>query len=514
MSQLIKQMEAEYQTISFPAAYVGNPLIEALPTIFSEDAVRQSVRNFPRIAFTTERALPIHERIHCVSAIEDLVVPLPSMYEVESALSIMLRRGYAARNPFNQEWRRKLFRIQEEMRELLEEYQVRSRSVPAMMITGVSGGGKTTLIEGLLEMYPQVIVHTNYRGSAFAVKQLVWIRVNASFDASLKGLVLSLFGAVDEALGTTYRNQYENSKASIDTMIGRWAQIVATHHLGVIFIDEIQCLLLRGDEEAKLALSLFLKIGNVCRLPMIFGGTYAAVKLFSKVARNARRVCSGGYFDLELPISHADPLWNMGVLEVVWKYQWVSKPAVLDDNLRKVIFELTQGILAVLIALHRAAQVYAIRNKLDTVDTPVLRKVYLTQFVLLHPALSALKSKQSNRLEKFEDLLPPKDQLDSLLKPTTTEVRADLLERLLALNVTELADITADTSKERSSPSKMKSSDDSNSSKNKREAAEELLQKISRNQDMQDLLRRAGLFSSVLATENRTDCSGGDVVTS
>lgn len=499
MSRLIEQEEAQYKTIGGPAAYVGNPLIEALPIVFSEEVVRQDVRNFPRIAFNAERALPPHERVHCVSAVEDLVIPLPSLFEVESAMSVMLRRGYATRNPLDKAWRRKVLCIQGEMSDPLEAYQTRSKSVPAMMITGVSGGGKTTLAESLLEMYPQVIVHQSYKGVAFPVKQLVWIRVNASFDASLKGLVLSLFGAVDDALSTSYRSQYEKSKISIDTMIGRWAQVVTTHHLGVLFVDEIQCLLLRGDEEAKLALSLFLKIGNVCRLPIIYGGTYASVKLFSKIARNARRVCSGGYFDLELPASHKDPLWDQGIVPVVWNYQWVSKPAPLDDSLKVVIFELTQGILAVLIALHRAAQVYAIRNRIETVDVAVLRKIYVTQFVLLHPALSALQSKKANRLEKFEDLLPPKDQLNSLLKATTTEARAELLEKLLALNSADLARIPAES---QSGAEKMRIGSDVSASKDS-QAAKLLLKKIGSDPEMRELARRVGLIGG--ATERVTE---------
>ena len=210
------------------------------------------------------------------------------------------------------------------MSESLGDYQVRSKSVPAIMVTGVSGGGKTTLVDGLLEMYPQTIIHTKYKDEPFNVKQLVWIGVNASFDASLKGLVLAMFGAVDAALGTDYRRQYEKSRHTIDSLIGNLSQVFATYHLGVLFVDEIQCLMLRGNDEAKLALSLFLKIANECKVPIVFGGTYAAAKLFSTVARNARRVCSGGYFDLALATGYDDLVWDKLVVEFAWKKYRVS----------------------------------------------------------------------------------------------------------------------------------------------------------------------------------------------
>lgn len=478
---------AQYQSITAPAAYVGNPLIEALPKIFCEDDVSKKLRHIPKVATTIETALPPHERIHCVSAIEDLVIPLPIAFDVEAALSVLIRRGYAARNPFNREWRHKHFNIKKEMSEPLENYQIRSKSAPAIMVTGVSGSGKTTLVESLLEMYPQTITHTEYMGESFNVRQLVWIGVNASFDASLRGLILSMFGAVDVALGKNYRQQYEKSRHTIDTLIGNLAQVFTTHHLGVLFVDEIQCLMLRGDKDAELALSLFLKIGNVCRIPIVFGGTYAAVKLFSKVARNARRVCSGGYFDLELSRKFDEEVWDKLVVEVVWKkFQWVKKPAPLTEDLRKKIFHLSQGIMAIFIALHRAAQVHAIRNNFESVDENVLQIVYDRQFVLMHPALSALRSKKANRLEKFEDLLPPKDQLDALLRPNQTEIVAERIQRLLAANHSSTGEATASgTELEKSSDTKRG---------NTEQAAVELLQQIGANPELKELAIQAGLI--------------------
>lgn len=475
---------AHYQSVTAPLSYVGNPLIEALPRIFSEDDVDRKLRYIPNAATDIEKALLPHERIHCVSAIEDLVIPLPISFDVESALSVLIRRGYAARNPFNREWRRRHATLKKKMSEPLAEYEVRSKSVPAIMVTGVSGSGKTTLIENLLEMYPQTITHTNYKGESFNVKQLVWIAVNASFDASLRGLVLSMFGAVDAALGTNYRQQYEKSRHTIDTMIGNLSQVFATHHLGVLFVDEIQCLMLRGDKEAELALSLFLKLGNVCRVPIVFGGTYAAVRLFSKVARNARRVCSGGYFDLALPSKYDDIVWNKLIVELVWmKFQWVNNPTPLTEDLRKLIFHLSQGILAILIALLRAAQVHAIKNKLKTVDGKILKTVYGSQFVLMHAALEALRSNKRDRLEKFEDLLPPKDQLVALLRPNQTEITAERIQRLLEAS-------HADTEHQIASDSTTTYERQNDAD----QAAAELLKKIGTNPDLQELARRAGLL--------------------
>lgn len=498
MTRLIKDIPAEYQALQAPAAYVGNPLIEALPPIFNEESIWLDLQHFPKRASDIERALPSHERVHCVSAIDDLVIPLPIAFDVEAALSVMIRRGYAPRNPFDIAWRRQHFRLRETMSEPLNDYQVRAKSVPALMVVAVSGGGKTTLMESLLEMYPQTIIHTKYKEQSFNVKQLVWIAVNASFDASLKGLVLAMFGAVDEALGTSYRKQYEKSRLTIDTMLGNLAQVFATHHLGVLFVDEIQCLMLRGDSEAKLALNLFLKIANVCKVPLVFGGTYAVAQLFSTVARNARRICSGGYFDLALPTSYNDIVWDKLIVEPIWsKYQWVPKPSPLSIELRQQIFTLTQGIPAVLVALHRASQAYAIRRGMETVNAKVLNKVYATQFVLLHPALDALRSKKKNRLEKFEDLLPPKDQMNTLLRPSNDEVLQERIQRLLGAaqgSSTQPVQLPQNATPNTLPSTAGTPSAESTDSGDASQAAKQLLVQIGADATLRELAQRAGLF--------------------
>ncbi len=234
--------------------------------------------------------------------------------------------------------------------------------------------------------------------------------MNASFDASLKGLVLAMFGAVDAALGTDYRRQYEKSKHTIDALIGNLSQVFATHYLGVLFVDEIQCLMLRGNDEAKTCPEPLLENCQrvqgpdrfwrhlCCREALLDGSEERAPGLQWRVLRPRpgdilRQSCLG----------------QAGRGICLEKNTNGCPSRLLSRlNMRKLIFRLTQSILAVFIALHRASQVYAIRRGMVTVDATVLREVYDKQFTLLHPALNALQSNKRTRLEKFEDLLPPK----------------------------------------------------------------------------------------------------------
>src|SRR5699024_3054395 len=55
----------------------------------------------------------------------------------------------------------------------------------SLSIIGISGIGKTTAIERLLLMYPQVIKHEAYEGQPFNHTQIVWLKIDCPYDGSL-----------------------------------------------------------------------------------------------------------------------------------------------------------------------------------------------------------------------------------------------------------------------------------------------------------------------------------------
>ena len=176
----------------------------------------------------------------------------------------------------------------------------------------------------------------------------------------------------------------------------------------------------------------------------------------------------------------------------------MPKPAPLTTELRKLIFRLTQGILAVFIALHRASQVYAIRRGMVTVDAAVLREVYGTQFTLLHPALNALQSNKRTRLEKFEDLLPPKDQMNTLLRPSNEEALLERIQHLFAAAQDPGAEskTLGQPTQAGLSPSQSDTPPEGLETSNEAvRAAAQFLAQIGSNAELKELARRAGLFS-------------------
>lgn len=74
----------------------------------------------------------------------------------------------------------------------------------------------------------------------FSMYQLTWIKLDCSYDGSVKGLCIDFFNKVDKLLGTNYFIKYGTSKRTVDTMLSVMSQIARNIGPGLLCIDEIQ----------------------------------------------------------------------------------------------------------------------------------------------------------------------------------------------------------------------------------------------------------------------------------
>ncbi len=148
----IRREDANYRDVALPD-YAGNPLIEALPEILSaEESMTQL--GHPIKYSKAEREIPPHLRQHCVKRLENLVIALPLHVRFESEISILLRGGYVSRNPtLSQTWQAMMATAttrSESPTPMPEHYR---SSAASMLLTGLSGIGKSTMLEIILNTY-------------------------------------------------------------------------------------------------------------------------------------------------------------------------------------------------------------------------------------------------------------------------------------------------------------------------------------------------------------------------
>jgi hypothetical protein len=117
-------------------------------------------------------------------------------------------------------------------------------------------------------------------------------------------------------------------------------------------------------------------------------------------------------------------------------YQWVRDPIPLDkDSMYGTLFDLSQGVTAVLLMLFRFAQTEAIRSGTESVTENILKEAYEKKLHPLHRILEALRTNDKRLLDKYDDLYlrafrevePPEsaNRLNEMLKQTQKQGAAN-----------------------------------------------------------------------------------------
>lgn len=412
-------------TPSLVPEYKGNPLIEALPPILSEQDAAALIAHFPARE-ENEHALPKEIRLHCINRLRHVVQPLFIHLELESAISSLIRSGYVSRSPMVPATWRHLHALSTDQRAMANFHS----SASTFSLVGLSGIGKTTALDAILRLYPQTIRHKSYKNQEFIHTQIVWLKIECPFDGSLSGLCRSFFRAVDQALGVDkYAKRYK-SKGGIPEMIQRMEQIATTYFIGAIFIDELQHLNAAKTGGKDNMLNFFVNLINAIGIPVAFIGTNPMVELFADVLRNARRACGLGTYDFKQPNEH-DPAWDL-LVETIWEYQWVNHIAPLTPDIRATLYDLTQGVTDFLAKLMILGQRYAIQSNIETLTEEVFKHVAETKMKLLKPLLAVLRSRDPMKMCKFEDLMPTDAQLNAMMEDVgvmSTESRLSILRQ-------------------------------------------------------------------------------------
>ena len=350
---------AVYQTAKL-SAYQGNPLIEALPPLNSflndSSALKGSLR------CTIE---DIHlngvERAHCICRIiDDFFQPLSQHIQLHERLSLMIRGGYVGRNPETGDWAKHIQNgyerdISGDLKAI--KFTDVNSTAQSMTLIGCSGNGKTTAMKQLLSLYPQVIYHPDRN-----FEQVVYLKIDCSHDGSLKELCLNFFRAMDRALGTTnYQKQYSTSKRpSIETLLAAMAQVANSHAVGVLIIDEIQHLSRSRSGGSEKMLNFFVTLVNTIGLPVILVGTPRAREIFEADMRSARRGSGLGAIFWD-PMEEGRE-WK-ALTDKLWSLQWLQKrDEVLSDEIRALWYDLSQGVLDIVVKLFVLCQLRAIAS--------------------------------------------------------------------------------------------------------------------------------------------------------
>lgn len=407
-------------------AYRHNPYVEALPQIQEWHEITDKIERLPAYE-ETDRDLPADIRLQLVQTIDNLILPSPVQIDLARRFSRMIRHGYMTRNPVKAEWKKQMRAAFKDLHWGSEDdgYEPLIRSsASGFSIIGASGVGKSTAIESVLGLFPQVIIHTEYNGQPFIQKQVVWLKLDCPKDGSLKSMLLNFFHSIDRAIAdrdigdqkprNTFYRKFINY--SVDMLLIEMGNVAHTLGLGLLVIDEIQRLSEAKSGGAQIMINTFVEMINTIGVPIVLVGTYKATKLLRKEFATARR--SAGQGDLIWTHMSEDEEWDY-MIKDLWEYQWTKVKTSWDEKLSATLYDECQGIIDFAVKLYKLVQWRAIGEGSEKITSSLIRQVAKDSLRLAKPMLDALRSGDENKLAMYSDLCI---DIDSYLYEATERV--------------------------------------------------------------------------------------------
>ncbi|TCO71811.1 ATP-binding protein [Marinisporobacter balticus] len=388
--------------------YADNPYIEALPAIFKEEKVIDQFTRYP-ILQENERFKSKNLRFHMIKRLKNFIQPLPDHFVIEGKLSSMIRRGYLARNPLDRSYFERLKILNEVRSEKKEEREealisnmehIRS-TADSLSIIGISGIGKTTAIERLLLMYPQIIKHEEYKGKLLSRTQIVWLKIDCPYDGSLSTLCKSFFKAIDDLLGTRYLEKYGYLNRITSSMMLHMTSLANIYGIGVLVIDEIQHLINAKNDPEEM-LNFFVTLTNTVGIPTVLIGTFKALKVFKKDFRQARRAGSEGNIIWDRMSGESDE-WDFFV-ETLWEFQWLKGKTEITKEMKDFFYDQCQGITSVAVNLFILAQERALNTDKEKLTKAIIKKASKEDLHMIQPMIKALRSNNRQQINNYEDI--------------------------------------------------------------------------------------------------------------
>lgn len=401
----VSLFEQKVQPVPLIACYASsevsehqnNPFIEALPRVMSREEWIDFLTAVP-VHSELDSTVPTHVRLQMVNRLKDVFIPLSYQTDLATRLDSFIRDGYVHRKPS----------VSREL-ELQKNYIARQKGenvkcpefgksapISSMSVFGMSGMGKTTIVEKALSAHPQWLYHP-----AINQSQIVWLKAECPRDGSVRELALGILRCFDNVLGTSHSAQHE-SGVSEYSIFSKIQLLCRQNNLGLLVIDELQNLCVKKSGGREEMLNFFQGLINELRIPVLFLGTHKAQTLMLDDVRHSRRIALKGSVKLKnLP---NDSFFAMLVTEL-WKYLYVHHVSALTLEMIDVIYEETQGVVAFVVDMFLVAQIHALRGKGSPISPELFRHVARTEFECLQGFLNALRSKDPRRIKKYQDAI-------------------------------------------------------------------------------------------------------------
>lgn len=158
-------------------------------------------------------------------------------------------------------------------------------------------------------------------------------------------------------------------------------------------------------------LNFFVTMVNTIGVPIMLIGTPKAREIFEADFRSARRGAGFGAIFWEPLQEYIDnqlnPEW-IAFTDKLWKQQLLNqRDEFLSDDIRHIWYDLSQGIIDIVVKLFVLAQLRAIATNKERITSKLLQQIYNEELKPVHPMLDALRSGNIEKISRYSDLVIP-----------------------------------------------------------------------------------------------------------
>lgn len=376
---------------------VGNPFVEALPPKVPDKVLVSRLRR--KIAFDEdERQFDADTRLEMVDRLESWIIPQPEYFPTLRMVEKSILDSYRARNPLSPTTNHYLHYLNpDDTIEAPETGRPKSLAKAATVV-GVTGVGKSRMLDRILDCYPQVLEHDEFEGTELHLLQVIWIKVTCLDGMSLKGLCHSILQEIDNAVG----REHTKPAGTIDALLTQIERQLRLHFVGLLAIDELQELEAGGKAGANRITAFLLNLIDRAGVPILFCGNPNMLTVLQRKFRIARRAEQGGYIEID---AMSPDNWEV-FTKRMWRHQWTNTPTELTKEIIDYLYELTAGIADFAIKTYKAAQKLVIGTGDERITLALLKEARDSSCALTRQGLEWLrKSDLVGEQTQYDDLV-------------------------------------------------------------------------------------------------------------
>lgn len=392
----------------------GNPLLAAIPEQMSVDELAEAMC-FQPISSANVNAIHLKDRPRLVGEYRKIFVPTSQTLVIAKSLQQMLHEGLAQRDPNQACAKTFIYQAGQLKGQDLSKVEWWPSFAAGMVIEGITGTGKSQLMDRFLSLLPQVIEHgPNPDCGWMSLKQLVWLKIHMPSDGSRGGFLKGAFLELDKALGTDYTAQYASSRWTVERNLVVFLHLLSVHRCGLLVIEEAQEKNLSQSAIGREFITFFLRLLN-WGVPTVLIGNPLAFSKLREFSQDVDRFSEGGWFHIHPLMNPHSEEWTEDWLPCLWAptlldhadadYAPVSDDPI-DQTLAGFVWRRTAGLPRYVCRLRREVQDAALRAGATQVDAEMVDEVYRTseKMIALHQRIDAFVRKDWRALQRFDDI--------------------------------------------------------------------------------------------------------------